>query len=274
MLLKVKSQGTKKCIRLHSGFTCLGFISEVASELHICDESDTAVEEDILLELMEANPDLCLTVRDDQSASSSLTDTRSPSSDNELFSRHSRDRPVHHFRDGNPPTTVFSEAEAAKELNQDFVLLFGEETSSRLLERWDTTFKPKVIEESKHLTKSTELHRLLNAAEKHAEDDDTSNHAAALMNIWVNNLTSLLLARLRRESTHSTSLWTSSSSLAKPRSLGAFDELFKSHYMFSLSHDESLVHFYTFVQTTVYSIDITTTDESPRVREFRAKLFN
>uniref|UniRef100_A0AAR2IWY4 Uncharacterized protein n=1 Tax=Pygocentrus nattereri TaxID=42514 RepID=A0AAR2IWY4_PYGNA len=55
-----------------------------------------------------------------------------------------------------------------------FVLLFGEETSSRLLERWDTTFEPKVIEESKHLTKSTELHRLLNAAEKHAEDDDTS----------------------------------------------------------------------------------------------------
>ncbi|KAL7880990.1 hypothetical protein SRHO_G00032440 [Serrasalmus rhombeus] len=128
MLLKVKSQGTKKCIRLHSGFTCLGFISEVASELHICDESDTAVEEDILLELMEANPDLCLTVRDgesdeDQSASSSLTDTLSPSSDNELFSRHSRDRPVHHFRDGNPPTTVFSEAEAAKEMVESALVM-------------------------------------------------------------------------------------------------------------------------------------------------------
>ncbi|XP_037388418.1 uncharacterized protein LOC119261949 isoform X2 [Pygocentrus nattereri] len=133
---------------------------------------------------MEANPDLCLTVRDDQSASSSLTDILSPSSDNELFSRRSRDRPVHHFRDGNPPTTVFSEAEAAKELNQDFVLLFGEETSSRLLERWDTTFEPKVIEESKHLTKSTELHRLLNAAEKHAEDDDTN---------WDSDVASLLL---------------------------------------------------------------------------------
>ncbi|XP_076864190.1 uncharacterized protein LOC143516463 [Brachyhypopomus gauderio] len=44
------------------------------------------------------------------------------------------------------------------------------------------------------------------------------------------------------------------------RSLGAFDELFKFHYVFNLSFDESLVHFYTFVQTTVYSLDITTTD--------------
>lgn len=57
-------------------------------------------------------------------------------------------------------------------------------------------------------------------------------------------------------------------------SLGAFDELFKSHYVFNLSYDESLVHFYTFLQTTVYNIDVTTTDESPRVRELRAKLLN
>ncbi|KAK1876402.1 ACT domain containing protein ACR3 [Dissostichus eleginoides] len=35
-----------------------------AAELQIFDETDTAVEEDILLELMEANPDLCLTVCD------------------------------------------------------------------------------------------------------------------------------------------------------------------------------------------------------------------
>ncbi|KAL7834402.1 hypothetical protein SRHO_G00286490 [Serrasalmus rhombeus] len=136
MLLKVKYQGTKKSIRLHSGFTYLDFISEVksslgfpvASEPYIFDESDTAVEEDILLELMEANPDLCLTVRDsesdeDQSASSSLTDTLSPSSDNDLFSRHSRDRPVHNFRDGNPPTTVFSEAEAAKEMVENALVM-------------------------------------------------------------------------------------------------------------------------------------------------------
>ncbi|KAJ3608293.1 hypothetical protein NHX12_025342, partial [Muraenolepis orangiensis] len=48
-------------------------------------------------------------------------------------------------------------------------------------------------------------------------------------------------------------------------SLGAFDELFKSHSVFNLSYEESLVQLYTFVQTTVYNIDITTTDESPRI---------
>lgn len=36
------------------------------SELYIFDESDTAVEEDILLDLIEAKPDLCLTVRDSE----------------------------------------------------------------------------------------------------------------------------------------------------------------------------------------------------------------
>ncbi len=55
---------------------------------------------------------------------------------------------------------------------------------------------------------------------------------------------------------------------------GAFDELFKSHYVFNLSYDESLVQLYTFVQTTVYNIDVATTDESSRVCEFRAKILS
>lgn len=57
-------------------------------------------------------------------------------------------------------------------------------------------------------------------------------------------------------------------------SLSAFDELFKCHYVFNLSYDESLVHLYTFVQTTVFNIDVSSTDESPRVRELRAKILN
>lgn len=37
-------------------------------QLSIFDESHTAVDDDVLLELVEANPDLCLTVQDkDQS---------------------------------------------------------------------------------------------------------------------------------------------------------------------------------------------------------------
>lgn len=35
-----------------------------AADLDIFDETDTAVEEDIFLELLEAQPDLCLTIRE------------------------------------------------------------------------------------------------------------------------------------------------------------------------------------------------------------------
>lgn len=60
------------------------------------------------------------------------------------------------------------------QVNQDFLLLFGPETASRMLEKWDTAFRPKVIKEAKQLTQSTELQRHLNAAEKIAGNDDTS----------------------------------------------------------------------------------------------------
>lgn len=55
-------------------------------------------------------------------------------------------------------------------------------------------------------------------------------------------------------------------------SVAAFDELFKAHYVFSLSYDEALCSFYTFVQTTVYNIDVGSAKESPRVKELRARL--
>ncbi|CAL8348271.1 uncharacterized protein LOC115556062 isoform X2 [Gadus morhua] len=55
-------------------------------------------------------------------------------------------------------------------------------------------------------------------------------------------------------------------------SVGAFDGLFKAHYVFSLSYDEALFGFYTFIQTTVYNIDVGSTKETPRVKELRARL--
>ncbi|XP_076128819.1 uncharacterized protein LOC143109895 [Alosa pseudoharengus] len=54
--------------------------------------------------------------------------------------------------------------------------------------------------------------------------------------------------------------------------VAAFDELFKAHYVFSLSYDEVLTSFYTFIQTAVYNIDIGKAKESPRVKELRARL--
>ena len=55
-------------------------------------------------------------------------------------------------------------------------------------------------------------------------------------------------------------------------SVGAFDGLFKAHYVFSLSYDEDLFGFYTFIQTTVYNIDVGSAKETPRVKELRARL--
>nr|XP_046240238.1 uncharacterized protein LOC124056643 isoform X2 [Scatophagus argus] len=203
-------------------------------------------------------------------------------------------------------------------LNQDFLLLFGAETASKMLERWDTTFRPKVIDEAKHMTQSVELCRLLKAAEKLTENDDTT---------WDSDMASLLLllhllpptAGWRRTKISPSDavdkmlhFHKSSCSLDEhlqrregrqpyilavgrtrnridtfyivvdkqlipcqaTSSLGAFDELFKSHYVFNLSYDEYLGQLFTFVQTTVYNIDVATTNESPRVREFRAKIFN
>ncbi|XDV42572.1 hypothetical protein PO909_011205, partial [Leuciscus waleckii] len=37
-------------------------------------------------------------------------------------------------------------------------------------------------------------------------------------------------------------------------SVGAFDELFKAHYVFGTSYSSSLSSFFTFVQTTIYNI--------------------
>ncbi|KAK7886359.1 hypothetical protein WMY93_025980 [Mugilogobius chulae] len=217
-------------------------------------------------------------------------------------------------------------------VNQDFALLFGEETASRMLERWDTVFKPKIIMEARHLTETPDLSRLMAAAEKNGENE----------NYWDSDMASLLLllhllpptAGRRRVKISSSEaekkLYTSqegetiffisnlnfdfqsSSSLEehlrddknsqphiiavgqtksqintfyvavdkKPipcqstSSLGAFDELFKAHFVFNTSYDPSLVQFYNFIQTTIYNIDVKSTDESPRLRELRARLLN
>ncbi|KAK0150713.1 hypothetical protein N1851_004674 [Merluccius polli] len=176
-------------------------------------------------------------------------------------------------------------------LNQDFLLLVGGETASKMLEKWDTAFKCKVIMEAKHLTQSTELCRLLNAAEKPTENVDTS---------WDSDMASLLLllhllpptaGRKRRKICSSDAVdkmvhfHKSCCSIDEhlrgrkgqqpyilaaghtqnkidtfyiivdkqlipcqaTSSLGAFDELFKSHYVFNLSYEESLVQLKIFV---------------------------
>ncbi|KAI9516485.1 hypothetical protein NQZ68_015987 [Dissostichus eleginoides] len=50
-------------------------------------------------------------------------------------------------------------------------------------------------------------------------------------------------------------------------SMAAFDELFQAHFIFSVNYHESLNSFYTFIQTTVFNIDIGSAKESPRLPE-------
>ncbi len=50
-------------------------------------------------------------------------------------------------------------------VDQDFTLLFDAETSSRLLQKWDTFFRPNVIKEAKQITSTSELSQLLLSAE-------------------------------------------------------------------------------------------------------------
>lgn len=202
-------------------------------------------------------------------------------------------------------------------VNQDFTLLFGLETTSRLLERWDKVFKPKIITEAKHLTQTLDIHQLLAAAEAVGQSD----------NYWDSDMASLLLllhllpptAGQRRVKISSSDaekklvhFHESSSSLEEhlsetenhqpyivavgqtknrtdafyvvvdhqpipcqaTSSLGAFDELFKAHFVFNAAFDSSLVQFYRFIQTTIYNIDVKSTEETPRLRELRAKILN
>ncbi|XP_071057842.1 uncharacterized protein [Pseudochaenichthys georgianus] len=181
-------------------------------------------------------------------------------------------------------------------LTQDFLLLFGTETACKMFEKWDTAFKIKIIKEAKPLTQSTELCRLLNAAETLAENATAGrkrtkispSNAVDKMVHFHKSCCSIdehlrgrkgqqpyILAAGRTRNRIDTFYIVIDKRLIPCQatsSLGAFDELFKSHYVFNLSYEESLVQLYTFVQTTVF--DINTTEESPRIRELRAKLLN
>ncbi len=58
------------------------------------------------------------------------------------------------------------------QIEQDFVLIFGEKTSSKLLERWPTTFMHKVIQQSKSLNSSQALQDLIDCAEMAVNENE------------------------------------------------------------------------------------------------------
>uniref|UniRef100_A0A674NDG4 Uncharacterized protein n=1 Tax=Takifugu rubripes TaxID=31033 RepID=A0A674NDG4_TAKRU len=134
---------------------------------------------------------------DHSTSSLTDTNTSLSSSDNDHSSRTEHGIPIGRCtfssEDIHRPTMEVSESEAAKEvhegsrmpshkhkekyalgiitlfpslrdpfspkgyLDQDSLLLFGTETASKMLEKWDTTLRLKVINEAKQLTQSIEL---------------------------------------------------------------------------------------------------------------------
>jgi len=59
------------------------------------------------------------------------------------------------------------------QIHQDFTLLFGSETASRLFERWPTVFKAKVIRLAETLTSTPLLKRLLSSSREKREELDS-----------------------------------------------------------------------------------------------------
>ncbi|KAJ8349715.1 hypothetical protein SKAU_G00248450 [Synaphobranchus kaupii] len=140
---------------------------------------------------------------------------------------------------------------------QDFRLLFGSETSSKLLEKWPNSFKANVIEQAEMLTPTPLLRRLLLCAKNQQgaalELPGTSKEAISSFFIAIDK------KLIPCEAT---------------TSLAAIDELFKVHFVLGIRYDPALKSMYTFLQTTVYNIDVDTTSESPKIKELRTKLVN
>ncbi|XP_039628212.1 uncharacterized protein LOC120540804 [Polypterus senegalus] len=180
-------------------------------------------------------------------------------------------------------------------LNQDFILLFNAETSAKLLEQSEMAFKLKVIEEAKSLTLTAELQSHISAAEKQSENGRKEVKISPTDS--VNRLVHFhkscpsIEEHLRVRDGHQPYLLAVGRTrkridifyvivnkqlipCAGATSPSAIDELFKLHYVINLTYEESLANVYTFLQTTVYNIDIGLTNESPRVRELCVKLLN
>ncbi|XP_039866662.1 uncharacterized protein LOC120720879 isoform X2 [Simochromis diagramma] len=73
-------------------------------------------------------------------------------------------------------------------IEQDFVLMFGEDVSGRLLERWPTTFKRKIIQQGRKLPSTSDLEELLLAAD--SPEDGTEVNADIG---WDSDLSAILL---------------------------------------------------------------------------------
>ncbi|XP_030581625.1 uncharacterized protein LOC115777779 [Archocentrus centrarchus] len=130
-------------------------------------------------------------------------------------------------------------------IEQDFIMLFGEDISGKFIARWPTFYKPRVTTVSKSLR-------------------------------FVGTSMATFLAKVGSAQPFLLCVGEKKSRIQKfyiildqkpipcvaQTAVAAFDELFKAHFVFAVSYDATLLNFYTFIQTTVYGIDVATTKES------------
>ncbi|KAI3371363.1 hypothetical protein L3Q82_023962 [Scortum barcoo] len=84
----------------------------------------------------------------------------------------------------------------------------------------------------------------------------------------------LLAAGVRKNAVHQFFIIIDKNALPcrSTSSLGAFDELFKAHFVFGTSYTTMPNNMYAFIQTTVYNIDVGKIKESLHVAEVRVRV--
>ncbi|XP_035989552.1 uncharacterized protein LOC118561534 [Fundulus heteroclitus] len=199
-------------------------------------------------------------------------------------------------------------------IDQDFTMMFGEEVSGRFLAKWPTFFKPRILAECRKLTSNEHIGDLLSVQQDTDRDSDLSSilllvhllpptskghkksakisscqaidHLVRYLQMGASVET--FLAGVEPGQPFLLCVGENKSSIQRfyiiidlkaipckaQTSLAAFDELFKAHFIFSVNYHESLYNFYTFIQTTVFNIDVGSAKESPRVRELRARFLH
>ncbi|XP_063060458.1 uncharacterized protein LOC134453602 [Engraulis encrasicolus] len=202
-------------------------------------------------------------------------------------------------------------------IEQDFALLFGDSTSAKLMEKWSTNIKPKVIAQSRGLTQTADLQDLIqNALATEVEEGWDSDMSSILLLVHLlppsnpgrkrpgkisahracdhvvkfiktgasiqghlEGITQsvqpyLLAVGPKKSMIQSYFIVVDKQALPckSSNSLAAFDELFKAHYVFGTTYCHELTNVFTFLQTTIYDIDVEITKVNPRVAELRARM--
>ncbi|KAL4009370.1 hypothetical protein ACER0C_003222 [Sarotherodon galilaeus] len=173
-------------------------------------------------------------------------------------------------------------------IDQDFTMLFaGEGVSAKFLAKWPT--KPRIIRDCKNLCQSTELDELLISAQRYSDEGggcqllllhllpptskegksskiSTSDAAHHLMKfIKVGGSTE---AFLKAGPTQPFVLCVGE----RKNIIQSFYIVLDQKVIPCVTQMGPLDNFYTFIQTTVYGIDVGSVKESPRVTETRGSL--